>query len=217
MTHTLHRQGNPEDLADDFVVFAIAAQGVNARGSSNAFSRFAEIVMKHNPVNFGDMRTGNVFSVGEESVLQGFQDNSIVHAVFTDPETVATVLKELSMADLGPSIVVSGLVDPTTQCCKKAGIEPHTVEHSLGVWGAVDRLPSPEVQELSTMCGHGMIAFGLIEHLARRVKKGLEVEKASQELARQCHCGVFNPVRGARILKAYASKLDDERSDGGSS
>ncbi|MDI9390457.1 MAG: hypothetical protein QM402_03855, partial [Synergistota bacterium] len=59
MTHTLHRRGSAESLADDFVVFAIAAQGFNAEGAAKKFEKFFDIVKKYNPNNFGDMRTGN--------------------------------------------------------------------------------------------------------------------------------------------------------------
>ncbi|MBC7078158.1 MAG: hypothetical protein H5T92_07630, partial [Synergistales bacterium] len=133
MTHTLHRRGSAESLADDFVVFAIAAQGFNAEGAAKKFEKFFEIVKKYNPNNFGDMRTGNSLVAGEDVIRKSFKDNSIVHAVFNDEDTVTKVLKELKDADLGLSIVVSGLVHKTDECCKKVGLEMHTVEKSLGI------------------------------------------------------------------------------------
>jgi len=30
VTHTLHRRGTPENLANDYVVFAMSAKGINA-------------------------------------------------------------------------------------------------------------------------------------------------------------------------------------------
>lgn len=207
MTHTLHRKGTSENLKNDYVVFAITAQTVNAKGSAPKFAKFGEIVLKYNPVSFGDMKTGNQFSVGMDEIKKGYRDNSIVHAVFTDPEIVAKVLKELAEADLGISIVVSGLLEGTKECCSKAGIKPHTVEHSLGIHGRTEKLPAEEVLQLSTMCGHGMVAFSLIEFLADKVKQGkMSAEKAAERMAKQCHCGVFNPVRGAEILKLMAQQ-----------
>ncbi|MFZ7101562.1 MAG: hypothetical protein ACOWWO_02755 [Peptococcaceae bacterium] len=207
MTHTLHRRGNYESLTGDYVVFAISAQTVNAKGSAPKFKEFADIVLKYDPVNFGDMKTGNAFSVGTDQVQGNYQDNSIVHAVFTAEETVVKVLDELRKVDLGLSIVVSGLVEHTAGCCSKAGIAAHTVEHSLGVHGRLEYLPAEEVLEINTMCGHGMVAFSLIEHLAGQVARGIiTAEKAAEKLARQCHCGVFNPTRAARILRAMAEK-----------
>jgi hypothetical protein len=34
MTHTLHRLGAPEDLGDDYVIFAMSAKGINEEGSA---------------------------------------------------------------------------------------------------------------------------------------------------------------------------------------
>jgi len=204
MTHSLHRQGTREGLRRDFVVFAIAAQGVNAAGTAPRFREFARIVEPYGPVNLGDMRTGNMFAGDTADIVAGTQDNSIFHAVFTDAATVAQVLADLRRADLGLSIVVSGLFDEIARCCQKAGIKEHTVEHSLGIMGRTDRLPAREVQEISTMCGHGMVSFRLVEHLADGVRRGsVGLKEACRRLARQCHCGIFNPARAEDILSAY--------------
>jgi hypothetical protein len=202
MTHTLHRSGDPESLAHDYVIFAIAAQGINSQGAAPKFRRFAEIVLKYNPVNFGDMKTGNMFTEDKEKILENFKENSIVHAVFTDKDTLLECLKEVKEAEIGLSIVVSGLVHEVGTLCKAAGTAAHTVEHSLGIHGATEKLPSQAILDISTMCGHGMVAFSLVEHLVDEVKAGrLTVEKAAQELAKQCVCGVFNPVRAAEIIR----------------
>jgi len=209
MSHTLHRYGISEaDLQDDFVVFAIAAQTVNAKGINPEFKVFEEIVTKYNPVNYGDMRTGNKFNVGMDVVNASYKDNSIVHAVFTDEDTVAKALKDLADANLNVSIVVSGLTEHTAECCHKAGIAPHTVNHSMGIWGKTERLPSEDVLRVSTMCGHGMISFNLIKDLSNKVAKGsMTSQQAAEKLAGLCHCGVFNPVRAARVIEKIAADM----------
>jgi hypothetical protein len=205
MTHTLHRHGTPESLAGDYVVFSIAAQTVNAKGMAPAFGKFFEIVDKYQPLSWGDMRTGNQFAVGLEAIRAGFKDNTIVHAVFTDKETVAKVLKELAEAELGPSIVVSGILDHVDECCKKAGIQRHTIHQSLGIHGKTEKLPENKVLEISTMCGHGMVAFNLIKKTAKEVQAGkITAEAAANELAAQCHCGIVNPARAAELLREMA-------------
>lgn len=207
MTHTLHRAGTLESLEHDYVVFAMAAQGINRDGAAEKLRKFLEIVLKYNPVNFGDMKTGNAISVGRDKVMAGIQDNSIVHGVFTDADTVARLLNELRDADLGMSVVVSGLLGHVDQCCRDAGLRRHTVEYSLGVWGRTDLLPEREVLEISTMCGHGMVSFNLIRHLAEQVEKGrLTPKAAARELAANCHCGVLNPERAAILLEKMVSK-----------
>ncbi|MCL5272472.1 MAG: hypothetical protein ACOY35_01810 [Bacillota bacterium] len=205
MTHTLHRYGTAENLQNDYVVFAIAAQTVNAKGKAPVFAEFFKIIEKYDHVFCGDMKTGNEYAVGLDAIREGFRDNSIVHAVFTNPDEVAKVLKELAQADLGLSIVVSGIVDHVDECCGKAGIKRHTVERSLGIHGNTKRLPQEEVLEISTMCGHGMVAFNLILHLLEEMKASrITADDAAKEMASQCHCGVVNPVRAMELLKEMA-------------
>ena len=208
MTHTLHRKGTEENLKNDFVVFTIAAQSVNAKGTAPLYAEFAEIVLKYNPVNYGDMKTGNIFNTTKDVLLSSTKDNSIFHAVFTDEDTVAKVLCELKERDLGLSVVVSGLTEHTSACCQEAGLKLNSVNKSLGIWGDVDRLPADDVVQISTMCGHAMVAFSLVEHLADEVSKGMDAMKASEEMAKLCHCGVFNTVRGANILEKMAAEIN---------
>ncbi len=205
MTHSLHRQGTEDSLQGDYVVFAISAQGINSRGSAETFKSFARIAERHDPVNVGDMRTGNIFALPMHDLVQGTQDNSIFHAVFTEEESVTRTLQDLKEADLGLSIVVSGLFEGIGSCCEESDLSEHTVEYSLGVWGCTDLLPDPEVQEISTMCGHGMVSFNLIEYCVEQISAGeMDVDEASEVMARQCQCGIFNPNRAARILHKYA-------------
>jgi hypothetical protein len=205
MTHTLHRHGTAANLENDYVVFAIAAQTVNAKGKAPVFGNFFEIVNKYNPVFAGDMKTGNVLSAGLQAIAEGHRDNSIVHAVYTDKNVVAQVLRELKEAELGLSIVVSGLLDHVDACCSQAGIQRHTIEHSLGIHGNTNLLPENKVLEISTMCGHGMVAFNLINHMVDEIKSDRKTAwEAANELAAQCHCGIVNPVRAAELLALMA-------------
>jgi hypothetical protein len=207
MTHSLHRFGNQDSLKDDFVVFAIAAQTVNAKGMAPKFGEFFDIVKKYNPKNYGDMKTGNSIVPGLDAIENGWRDNSIVHAVFNDEETVAKVLGELKEANTGLSIVVSGIIHNINECCSKNDMKMHTVENSLGVWGNTARLPEQGVLEVSTMCGHGMIAFNLIKKLAEDVRNGsTTAESAARTIGQQCFCGIVNIPRTARLISAMAEK-----------
>lgn len=208
MSHTLHRYGHDKaSLEKDYIVFAIAAQTVNAKGIHPEFLEFEKIVKKYDPINYGDMKTGNSVKLDMDTISAQYRDNSIVHAVFNDKETVAAVLKDLAEADLKVSIVVSGLLEETAECCHKAGISPHTVEYSLGIMGKTELLPETPVVEISTMCGHGMVPFTLIKDLAARIEKGLiSSHDAAQKLAALCHCGVFNPERAEEILNEMTKK-----------
>lgn len=202
MTHTLHRTGREESLKTDYVLFTMSAKTVNAKGSAEKMRRFIEIVEKHGPVNCGDMKTGNIFNTDRQEIVDQVRDTSIVHFVFTDPEKVARALAELKEAELGTSVVVSGLVEGTEAACQKSGLAIHTIEYSGGVHGRTELLPEEPVLSVTTMCGHGMVAAGLVRDLAAKVRRGrLDLEEAALELAKPCQCGVFNPERAAELLK----------------
>ena len=207
MTHTLHRQGTEESLSDDYVFLCMAAKGINEDGAADKMRDFLRIVLRHNPVNIGDMRTGNLFNTSIENILDRVTSTSIVHGVFTDRDTAANVLRELKDANLGMSVVVSSTFSSVKKCCLEAGLSPHTVDYSGGIWGKTERLPSEEVLGVTTMCGHGMAAPNLVKALVEDIKAGrISVEEASKELAERCECGIFNPTRAARLLQAMASK-----------
>ena len=207
MTHTLHRRGTPENLANDYVVFAMSAKGINEKDSATKMRQFMQIAQRYNPVNLGDMKTGNTYSVGTEKVMADIKDTSIVHVVFTDLETVAKVVQEVKDADLGMSVIISGLFDSAKECCQKTGLTLHTVEHSLDIWGKTEKLTPGDVLEVTTMCGHGMVAANLVVSMAEDIEAGrLSPEEAAEELAKQCCCGIFNPVRGAELLGAMAGR-----------
>lgn len=202
MTHTLHRQGSLEDLRKDFVVFSMACQSVNAKGSIPKIRKVFEVIRKYDPVNFGDVKTGNIFMASREAMEGNFRENSYIHFVFTDRETVGKVLKELGEADAGLSVVVSGVVEEIDRLCSQAGLRMHTVEFSGGIHGRTERLPEPPVLEITTMCGHGLISSNLVKDLVKQVSRGKKTKReAAVELARQCQCGVFNPVRAEALIE----------------
>lgn len=202
MTHTLHRQGSLLDLREDFVVFSMACQSVNAKGAVPKIRKAFKIIEKYQPVNFGDVKTGNCFKATKEEMEGNFQENSYVHFVFTSRETVGKVLRDLKEADVGLSVVVSGVVHDIDQLCRQAGLTVHTVEFSGGIYGRTDRLAEGPVLEITTMCGHGLIASNLVRHLVKQVKKGKKkAEAAALLLAKQCQCGVFNPQRALHLIE----------------
>ena len=84
----------------------------------------------------------------------------------------------------------------------RAGIERHSTEHSLGFWGAKDRLPEREILEFNTMCGHGMVSFNFIRKMIDFViLRRLTPKEAAGMPAKFCECGAFNPVRAEKLLE----------------
>lgn len=209
MTNTLHRQGSLENLKKDFVIFMTTAKDINREGSASKIKEFLRICLKYNPVSIGSSKHGNIFQddIAPEQWVSEIRDGETAAAVFTDLDTLQDVVDELVQADLGISINISGLLEEVQQCCHKAGIERHSVEHSLGFWAAKDRLPEREILEFHTMCGHGMVSFNLIRKMIEYVKlRRLSPKDAARIMAKCCVCGVFNPARAEAMLERIQKK-----------
>jgi hypothetical protein len=183
MTNTLHRQGTAESLQYDYIIFASPNKGANPEQTAEKMEEFLRICLRYTPVSTK-------------------RDQGRFSALFTDLDRLRGVVEELVEADLGISIVISGLMDGVQQCCHSAGVERHSVEHSLGFWGTKDLLPERHILELNTMCGHGMVSFNLIRRMIEYVKlRRLTPRKAAAIMARCCECGAFNPLRGEILLE----------------
>jgi len=203
MTHTLHRRGTAESLSEDFPILCIPAIGINDSGSDSKLREFLRIAMRHDPKNIGSITIGNMYSHKTEEVIANA--HGVVHAVFDNPHTVVEVLRDLKKADLGMSVVVSGTLDSVNECCQKAGLKRHTVEFSLGIWGKTEKLPTNDILEVTTMCGHGMVSTNLVKSAVEDIRAGIKSpDDAARELVPNCCCGVFNPARAAKLLAAMA-------------
>src|SRR5262245_29271964 len=116
MTNTLHRCGSAESFADDFIVFAISARGLNDQNAVEQQRRFLEIARKYKPVNMGDASHGAIFRPSKdlnpavhwhrneepafETVVNCVSCPTTVAAVFDKADTVVAFIKELKQADL---------------------------------------------------------------------------------------------------------------------
>jgi hypothetical protein len=202
VTHTNHRQGTKESLSRDYVVLIMASRGINDKECGPKVQEFMRLGYKYGPVNAGPARTGDRFMSDPEKLVDRLARASIGHLVFDDREKVKGFIKELVEADLGLSVVVSGLFDEVGDMCQAAGIKRHTAQCSLGVWGNVETLPDEKILDITTMCGHSMVSFNLVQRMAREVQKGLlSLDEAGRKMARPCSCGVFNPKRAEELLK----------------
>jgi hypothetical protein len=204
MTHTNHRTGTLESLSKDWVVFMYAAKGVNTQGVGVKLQEFLRLALKHKPVNFGSPTNGNMYTTTAEKLINGLASSTKVYIVFGSRENASAFIKDARDANLGISVIVSGLFDEIGKICDEAGITRHTAQCSLGVWGKTELLPSPEVLDITTMCGHALVSPGLVERMAGEVKSGkTSVEKAAITLSKPCICGVFNTKRAEELLRRY--------------
>ncbi len=204
MTNTLHRQGPVEELKEDYVIFATTARGINREDSAPKIQEFMRICLKHDPVNIGSSRKGNILQddIDIQELITNLGDGEGAAAVFIELDTLQKVISELIEADLGISINVSGLLDGVQQCCRGNGIERHSVEQSLGFWGSRDRLPEREILAFNTLCGHGMVSFNLIRKMIEYVKlRRLTPKEAAKIMGKCCECAVFNTIRAEHLLE----------------
>lgn len=212
MTHTLHRYGTKEELTTDWVVLQLASP-VNAPGSEPKMHRFCELAIQNNCVSLGGTKTSEFLEGSKENFMKtcatGKDDTMAVQATFNTEADVAQFLKDLNEADMGISVVVSGLTDNVEQMCKSAGTKFHSVTNSFGIWGRQDKIPqNKDVLSIITMCGHSMISETHVLNLAEKIKAGrTTARKAAMELAYDCVCGIVNPDRCERLLQAVADTL----------
>ena len=213
MTHTNHRQGTVESLRGDWVVQMRRAKGINDENASPKLRKFLEISLKYKPVFAGCSKIGNSLAVGWQKLMEdvgNIEDSHNAHVVFDSADNVAGFIRELVQADLGLSVIVSGLHDEINRICHEAGTRRHTVQYSLGVWGKTELLPHPKILEITTMCGHGTIPFNLVHRMAKAVQSGkLSLEQAAAELGKPCVCGVFNTSRAQTLIQEYIDCIRD--------
>ena len=213
MSHTLHRVGTEENLKHDFVFLCMPSKDINHEGSAPKLRRFFQLCKKNHCVTMGDCRGGNEWYQkekyhlqdnleGRQHMIDHVEDRAVITATFKDETDVINMLADLKKEDLGMSIVVSGLVDHVKECCHKVGLEPHTVESSLGRIGRTDLLPPNEILEIATMCGHSMVSVNFINEMIEKCRKGrCTPEEAAAELFKPCMCGIFNTDRAAILIR----------------
>jgi Pyruvate/2-oxoacid:ferredoxin oxidoreductase delta subunit len=191
MTHSLHRQGTVSSLSDDFVVLLSPSWGLADRESR--MKKFHDIGSRYGPANLPDVNARY----------------SLRHLVYDKQEKVVNLLRDLIVADMGSSVIVSGLRDRIRECCREVGLIPSAVNQSLGLWGNTRVLADFRILELTTMCGHQRIPPGLVWELAGQVQAhSTSAAEAARKLGQLCHCNIFNQVRAARLLGKLVIDLD---------
>ena len=209
MSHTLHRLAGNDGLQDDYVILVMAASAYNKDETTpEKYKQHLRIMLKHHPVNLGGMGIGHLCDSTPEEILAAvdefFPELPMVHGVFATREDLVGALRDIKDADLGLSVIVTGLVDATNCCAKEAGLKRHSINYSFGIWGDTDKLPDEKIQQISSMCGHAMISFNLVKKAVEDIKAGkISAEKAACELAKPCVCGIFNPARAKRLLEEF--------------
>ena len=207
MTHSLHREGEIESLENDFVILITPAIGFNDRGSGEKLKKCLHILMQEGVTNIGDVEHGSQMGNLDPKTLESYlKDGKRIRACISSKDNLKDILKRLKNEDIGLSVTVSGLTDSIYEVSKELGIKPHTINLSLGVYGKLETLPSNEVLEITTMCGHHMVSRHLVEDMIQKIKHGtMSPEMASLKIGKLCVCGIFNPNRCIEILQRIQS------------
>ncbi|MCL4488005.1 MAG: hypothetical protein M1570_07730 [Chloroflexi bacterium] len=215
MTHSLHRQGSCASLEHDFPILAMPARQfdiVDDQAKKRTLDKLVavfDVLIQHAPTNLGSLYVPGTLAHGKTAaeLRTGLKPNAVVCGVFSDRDRLRNALSELKARDIGLSVVVSGLMDQIFDLCDEVGLQPHTVDLSLGVWGRKELLPKAELMEITTMCGHALTSPALVEDLVSQVRSGrMAAEAAATELGKPCVCGVFNQKRAAELVATLAQE-----------
>ncbi|EGO63820.1 hypothetical protein [Acetonema longum] len=207
MTHSLHRSGDIESQKKDFNWFMYQTKGVNDVNIKPKALEFIAAAEAVGSENWGDVKTGPITGYSVEEIKERITDKSRLRGVFTRREQVVEFLKRIKAKDLGQSVVITGILNEVIPACREAGVTPHSVNYSLGVWGKKDNLPDDVTLSITTMCGHHMIPPKFVKHIIKQVEAGrLTPEEGSIKLANFCYCGIFNQVRCSDIIKDNIKK-----------
>jgi hypothetical protein len=209
VSHSLHRYGTAESLERDFCIYSRAARGVNRDNCGDKLRKILAIYLSEKPVNFGSSHAGRSYLAGldPEEYAKSLDSSYGVIANFDDREAVKGVLRKEKEAALGISVVVSGLIDEVRRIASEVGLKPHTATLSLGIHGKRSLLPEDEVLEITTMCGHSLVASRLARAVVAKVRSGrLSSHEGALLLARPCPCGIFNTARCAELLERRGAK-----------
>lgn len=210
MSHSLHRRGDVCSLKNDFVILITPAVGINHKDSGPKLWKILDIVTALGPNNIGSYETGTIYSgVTIEEIRNSMPETPRVRCCFDSKDKMFEALRRIKELDLGLSVTVSGLNDDILDMCNKLDISPHSVNYSLGIYGATEKLPPEELLEIITMCGHGMISRDLVAKAVEDVKSGRKTPyDAAVMVAQPCVCGIFNVTRAERLLKKYLPKQE---------
>ena len=204
MTHSLHRQGELQN--EDYVWLMYQAKGINDTNIAEKARAFLAAAEAVGCSNWGDVKSGSILLYPVDYVKSHISDQSRLRGVFTAVEQVTEFVKRIKAADTGLSLVISGPLDYVLPACQEVGVTPHSINFSLGVWGKKELLPKEETLAVTTMCGHHMVAPGIVEKMARDVRAGkITAEEAGNRLAALCPCGIFNNVRAGKLVGRMAA------------
>lgn len=207
MTHSLHRSGDIESQKKDFCWFMYQTKDVNDKNIRDKALEYIAAAEAVGSENWGDVKTGPITRFDSDHIKERITDKSRLRGVFTKKEQIVAFLQRIKEKKLGLSCVITGVLSEVLPACREAGVTPHSINYSLGVWGKKSLLPDEDTLSITTMCGHHMIPPKFVEFVQNKVNMGkLSPEEGAVQLSNFCYCGIFNQVRCGQILKVIAER-----------
>jgi hypothetical protein len=197
--------GTCENLKEDYVILVTPAVGINNVNSQDKLRNILDKIFELGPTNIGSYETGTIFSGATiEQIKEQLSETPRVRCCFSDREKIKELVRYIKEKDFGLSVTISGLTEDVLKMAEELNINPHSINLSLGIYGKTEKLPSEEVLEFITMCGHGMISRHLVAKLIDEVRQGKRtIDKAAEIMARPCVCGIFNTERAKKLLAKF--------------
>jgi hypothetical protein len=197
--------GTKENLQNDYTIIVRPERGYNNIGSRPALQTILRGIYDTGAVNItsarGDKYKGNIHICSIDDIIDGVKEGHSIFAAYDSDENLEKFLRFVIDGDFGLSIVVQGLCENVEKILKRVGLKVHTINHSIGIWGKTERLPSNHILEITTMCGHGIVSPYLVENVIERLKNGeITSREGAIELSKPCVCGIFNTTRAENLL-----------------
>lgn len=201
MTHSLHRCGRLQEK--DYVWLLYHVKGINDDNLTDRMRNALAIVEDVGSVNWGDVKSGPIVCLSPEEVKAKLTDKSRLRGVFTSADQIQRFLTKMKGADLGLCVIITGPLDKVLDACHTAGITPHTINYSIGIFGKKEAVADAETLAITTMCGHHMIPDRYVDKTRSKVGRGkTRPEKAALKMAQMCPCGIFNQERARELLES---------------
>ena len=198
MTHTLNRTGLSEARPGEEIIILCMVRQAEKAQKMEEMKEIARAVLGHEPENV----IGRPLGLDDETIEMMAPMTGIITAVFARTDDALKVVKAIKSRKPGISVVLSGLFSDVHDICDCAGLKEHTHHISLGIHGKTERLPDSKTMEITTQCGHSLIASNLVAALLKKIRKGkMTAEEAAMLLAKPCACGIVNTKRVKEILE----------------
>jgi len=211
MTHSLHRCGRLQE--QDYVWLLYHVKDVNDDNLTERMRQALAIAEDAGSINWGDVKSGPIVIHSAEEVKAKLTEKSRLRGVFTSEAQITQFLTKMKAADLGLCVIVTGPLQNVYAACRTAGVTPHTINYSIGVFGKKDAIADEETLAITTMCGHHMIPDRYVERVRSKVRRGkTRPQKAALKMAKMCPCGIFNQQRAEALLASEIENTSPEAS-----